>query len=203
MNDDVAELLDVVPPTAVGRKDASLVARGVRAEDLASAKAALVAVALGDAEAAAPSSAMRDRLLASVTRGGRYGVFADKVARIFDLELSVATALVEKLEDESAWMPFIVDGVQMIPVEAGPKHANAIATFVRIAPGSTFPDHTHRGNETMFVLDGGFREVAEGGAEIWRGDELYKDDGTDHELVALPGRPCVAASLVTGHADFR
>lgn len=205
MTDDLAELLDVLPPTAVGRKDASLVARGVPAEELAGAKAAVVAVALdGETPSTAPPpSNVRERLLSSMARGGRYGVFADKVARIFDLEVTVAAELVKKLEDESAWMPFIVAGVEMIPVEAGPKCANAIATFVRIAPGAKFPEHAHRGTETMFVLDGGFREVAEGGAEIWRGDELYKDDGTEHELLALPGRPCVAVSLVVGHADFR
>ena len=43
--------------------------------------------------------------------------------------------------------------------------------------------------------------VASSGVVRTRGDEL-RGDGTDHELAALPGVPCIAAVLIFGHGDF-
>jgi putative transcriptional regulator len=121
---------------------------------------------------------------------------------MFDLPVADAEALMLKIEDPAAWNPFIVAGVEMIPVMGGPKCEGAIATLVRIQPGSTFPHHTHRGDETMLVLDGGFHEPAANGEEVWRGDEIFRGDGSDHELKALPGVPCIAAVMIFGHGDF-
>jgi len=153
----------------------------------------------------APTTA-RDRLLASFERArlqGKYGIFADRVGRLFDLPLSDAEALMLKLEDPNAWMPFVVEGVEMIPVEAGAKCKGAIATLVRFKPGSSFPEHLHHGDETMLVLDGGFEEKGGAGDEVWRGDECWSADGSEHSLVALEGTPCIAAVLIHGHADFK
>jgi len=201
---DVADLLDVQSPSAIERQDAALRGAGVAPRDLAGARDALLALAAEGAPAAAPAP-LRDRLLATLGRGGKYGLFADRLARLFDISTDAAAALAKSLEDDSAWKPFIVDGVQMIPVEAGPKCAGSIATMVRLQPGAKFPEHVHHGEETMFVLDGGFCEAGEKARadfEAWRGDEVVRDDGTGHGLVALPGVPCVAAVIIFGYADF-
>lgn len=203
MGDEIAELLEVDAPSAIARRDAALTAKGLGAAELADAKTALVAVAVGTPEAAKAPAALRDRVLASMKRTGRFGMFADRLARLFDVSVSDAEALCAKLETGAEWHPFLVPGVEMIPVAAGPKHAGTVATLVRIQPGASFPEHEHRGEETMFVLDGGFRETAEGGAEVWRGDELHREDGTGHAFVALPGTPCIAAAVVSGYADFK
>jgi putative transcriptional regulator len=202
---DVADLLDVQSPSAIERQDAALRGAGVAPRDLAGARDALLALAAEGAPAAAAPAPLRDRLLATLGRGGKYGLFADRLARLFDISTDAAAALAKSLEDDSAWKPFIVDGVQMIPVEAGPKCAGSIATMVRLQPGAKFPEHVHHGEETMFVLDGGFCEAGEKARadfEAWRGDEVVRDDGTGHGLVALPGVPCVAAVIIFGYADF-
>lgn len=165
----------------------------------------MAAVALATTAPAAPPSSLRDRLLASQRRShaGKFGVFADRIARLFDLSLADAEALLARIEKPEAWAPFLVEGLEMIPVAAGPKCTGAIATLVRIQPGASFPEHAHHGDETMFVIDGGFREPSPDGEEVWRGDEVFRADGTEHALVALPGVPCIAAVLIIGHADFR
>ncbi|MBX3213032.1 MAG: cupin domain-containing protein [Labilithrix sp.] len=196
------DLLQRRLPSAVSRDDASLAESGVADADLAGTKDAVAAVGLATSPAA-PPAALRERLLASRERPGRYGIFADRVARLFDLPLADAEALMGRIESPSEWTAFLVDGLEMIPVMAGPSCAGAVATLVRIQPGATFPDHAHRGDETMLVLDGGFREPAVGGEEVWRGDEVFRGDGTEHALVALPGVPCVAAVVIFGHADLR
>lgn len=196
------EVLDILSPSALLRQDRAAAARGVPAGDLAAARGALAAVGASLAPEP-PGGGLRARLLASFSRKGRYGIFADRLARLYDLTPEAAEALVAKLEDDTAWMPFLVPGVEMIPVECGPRCAGGVATVVRLQPGTTFPEHVHRGEETMVLLDGGFREAGEGGEEAWRGDEVLRTDGTEHAFVALEGRPCVAAAIVFGVADFK
>jgi quercetin dioxygenase-like cupin family protein len=196
------DLLQRRLPSAVARDDASLASVGIANADLAGVKDAVAALGL-TASPAAPPPAVRERLLASRLRQGRFGIFADRVARMFDLPIAEAEGLMKRIEDPAAWNPFLVDGVEMIPVAAGPACANAIATLVRIQPGKSFPEHTHVGDETMLVLDGGFNEPADGGEEVWRGDEIFRGEETGHMLVALPGVPCVAAVVIFGHADFK
>lgn len=199
------DLLERRLPSALHRHDDALASAGRSDEEVASAKDALAAVALGTTSPEAPAPALRDRLLASQQRTGRFGVFADRVARLFDLPIAEAEALLGSMDSSGAWTPFLADGLEIIPVTAGRKCAGMIATLVRMQPGATFPAHEHRGNETMLVLDGGFREreTAENAEEAWRGDEIFRADGSEHALVALPGVPCIAAVLIVGHADLR
>lgn len=151
---------------------------------------------------AEPATSLRERLLASTTRAGRYGIFVDRVARLFAIPHEKAAHLLGALESEEAWKPFLVPGTEMIPVDPGAERTGAIATFVRVAPGVRFPDHVHRGVETMVVLDGGFVEPASK-IEAWRGEETVREDGTEHALLGLPGVPCIVAVLIHGHADFK
>lgn len=208
------------PPSTVTPEDEALAAIAFavrppsddwRRADVEADGAALTSVtnavaALGLDEApAAPASTLRARLLASVGRGGRYGKFCDRVARLFDLSVADAEALLARLEAGDAWSPFLVPGIDVIPVAAGPKFAGGIALIARIPPGVRFPDHVHKGEERMFILDGGLRE--DGGAEVWRGDELVSADGSAHTFVAVERDdargPCIAATLVEGVVDFR
>lgn len=152
-------------------------------------------------EEATPSPSLRDRLLASRARPGRYGIFVDRVARLFAISTEAAERLLSELEGSGPWKPFLVEGTEIIPVTPGAALEGAIATFVRVKPGARFPDHVHRGHETMLVLDGGFVEPASR-LEAWRGEETAREDGSSHALVGLPGVPCVAAVVIRGHADF-
>ena len=197
------DLLERRLPSALARHDASLAAAGIAYAEVAATKDALTAVAIAGAAPAALPSGLRNRLLASRKRNGKYGIFADRIARLFDLPLPEAEALMLRIEKPEAWTQFLIDGLEMIPLVAGPKCAGAIATLVRIQPGTRFPDHAHRGDETMVVLDGGFREPAVDGEEAWRGDELFRPDGTEHALVGLPGVPCITAVLIFGYGDFK
>lgn len=160
---------------------------------------ALASTAASEVAEAPP--ALRDRLLASRARPGKYGIFVDRVARLFALPTDAVERLLAELEGPGAWKPFLVEGTEIIPVIPGAALEGAIATFVRVQPGARFPDHVHRGHETMLVLDGGFVEPASR-LEAWRGEETAREDGSHHALLGLPGVPCIAAVLIVGHADF-
>lgn len=164
------------------------------------ALSALASAAASDA--AEPSGSLRDRLLASRDRGGKYGIFVDRIARLFALPSKEAEQLLTKIESPDEWKPFLVEGTEIIPVKTGEGLRGAIATFVKVMPGARFPDHVHHGVETMLVMDGGFVEPASK-IEAWRGEETTREDGTEHALIGLPGVPCIAAVLIIGHADFK
>jgi hypothetical protein len=150
---------------------------------------------------AAADPAQRARLIRSARQEGRYGRFADRVARLFSLPIERAQKLLLKIEDQGAFAPFMAPGLAMLPVRPGPDLEPAIAAFGLLAPGTTFPHHDHVGDEVTVVLDGGFRDL--GGREIWRGDELFKPAGSDHHFLVIGDRPCVAAVLARGGVAFR
>lgn len=188
-------------PTEVALTDDALVKSGVAPAELAAARGAVAAIGAAS-ESASPPTSLRSRLVSSLGKAGRYGKFADRLSRMFDLSLTDAEALCARIEDPSAFGPFLVPGVDVIPVTTGPRLAGAIAVIARIQPGARFPEHKHKGEETMLLLDGGLREEGEGGHEAWRGDELLSADGSGHAFVALPGQPCIAASVIEGVAEF-
>lgn len=203
-DDDSAALDELLLPVGGAseglRREDALARGGVPPEEIAATKGTLAALAAVEIDQR-PPAALRDRLLASVRRSGRYGVYTDRVARLFDLSNEVAARLVAKLEDASAWKPWM-EGMQMIPVRTGPRLGDAIGAFGRLRPGARFPLHDHVGDEVTLVLDGGFRDTHDG-RETWRGDELWKPGGSEHEFVVLPGEDCIAAVVCLGGVRFR
>jgi putative transcriptional regulator len=198
-SEDLLEsLLRPSSPSEGQRRDDALVQAGQDAAELARTRQVVAALA-AQATPEAPSAALRARLLATATRPGRFGRYADRIARIFRISIADAENALAKLDDPASFVPSGIPGVEVVPVPA-PAFPGALAVLARIAPGVTFPRHIHRGDETMLILAGGLRE--ESGIEAWPGDELQKDDGTSHAFVALNGEPCIAASLVEGTIEL-
>jgi quercetin dioxygenase-like cupin family protein len=56
------------------------------------------------------------------------------------------------------------------------------SSVVRLARGSRFPRHAHRGHEEVVVLSG---IVSIGGVELMPGDYLYTVPGEEHDVVAI------------------
>jgi putative transcriptional regulator len=163
--------------------------------------ALLFGLAAAASEPAAPDAALRARTMESASRGGKYGKFADRLARLFGVPVAHAVELLQRIEDPGVFLPFMVPGVAMFPVTPGSNYEGAVGAIGLLTPGTVFPHHAHVGDEVTLVLDGGFRD--EDGREIWRGEELYKPAGSDHEFVVIGERPCVAAVLALGGVTFR
>lgn len=151
-------------------------------------------------DAMEPPPGVLARVVAEMEGPGRFARFAGKVAAFFDLTREKALAVLESLSDPGAWQPGPAEGIQVLPVEAGPAKAGMLAAFVRVPPGARFPRHTHHGHEWNLVLEGGFRE--DSGHEVWPGEVLEKDESTTHDFVALEGPACIAAALLNGELSF-
>ena len=171
-----------------------------RAPEQARLRATIASVGMA-LEPSAPASDLRVRIVASSRVGGRYGIFADRIARLFDLPLDAAREYLARIERPEEWGPGPMDGVAILPVTTGPLRADALATFTRFEPGVVFPFHAHVGGEVTLVVEGGFRDAS--GVEIWRGDELYKPPGSEHDFVVLSGGICIAAAVAIGGIDLR
>jgi hypothetical protein len=199
--DLLATLLEPCVPSAAVRRDAALVASGEPAGEVAAAKQVAVAVAMGEPRQAPPSE-LRARVLTSAGRGGRFGRYADRVARLFGMTGEAAAQLLSSLEDPASFGPSFLPGLGMVKVTAATA-PQGMAAILRLEPSTRFPRHAHVGGaETMLVLAGGLREEGAGDGEVWRGDEITRPDGSAHSLVALEGEPCIVATVVQGSIDL-
>jgi putative transcriptional regulator len=139
-----------------------------------------------------PDPALWRRLEHSI-REGRLAPFTARVARILDVSLELAGQLLDAIDDAARWVPGPAVGVTLLHIEGGPRVAGAVAGFVRVEPGASFPQHTHVGEETVLVLQG--RYASDSGQQARRG-ELQMKAGSTHSVAALEGPPLVYLSVV-------
>lgn len=196
------ELADYVLGTLVGERakfvEAHLAGcKGCRAE-AGTLKKATDALALSVPRVVPPRGPL-DGLLTQLQGGGRFVHFVPALSELFDIPENQVRALLDPLLDPSAWQPGPADGVELIPVEVGPRLQGAMAGFVRIQPGAVFPRHRHEGEELNLLLQGGFRE---NGRDVWRGDLVREPDGSQHSQLGLPGIECIAASVLQGQIQL-
>ncbi len=180
---NVRELLPLYALDALEPDEAREVERAIAADPaLASeldayrdAAHSLVAVA-----PQAPALDVKARLLASVG-GGRFERFATRMAQLFDVTLDRARELLGLVERAASWeapMP----GIGLVHFDGGPACATADCGFIRLAPGCTFPWHTHRGEEVSVILTGTLRDHE--GRLLRPGDELVQASGSQHDITA-------------------
>jgi len=126
----------------------------------------------------APSADVRTRLLASVG-GGRFERFAARMSSLLDVTIDRARELLGLVERGASWESPI-PGIGLVHFDGGPACATADCGFIRIAPGCTFPWHTHRGEEVSVILTGTLRDHE--GRLLRPGDELVQVSGSQHDI---------------------
>jgi hypothetical protein len=88
-----------------------------------------------------PPAALRDRILLDAGRTNRFERFVDQASRIADLDTEKMRPLLAKIDDLSSWEESPLSGVFFFPLQGGPATADAIVGFIKIKPGSSFPEH--------------------------------------------------------------
>ena len=68
-------------------------------------------------------------------------------------------------------------------------------TLLRIGAGRSIPRHTHRGEEMLLVLTGGFSD--EHGHYV-RGDVCFADESVEHHPIADPDGECLCLAVTEG-----
>jgi putative transcriptional regulator len=201
---DVRELLPLYALGILDPDEHDIVERAVAADPALLAEL----VSLQDVAAqmiAAPSPVepgpdVKLQLMASIG-GGRFDKFATRTASLFDVSVERAHELLALAERMSQWVePIPGIGIQLIHFQGGPKYMTADCGFVRIAPGATFPPHTHLGDEYTLVLVGTLVDHTNG-RTLGPGDEMTQSAGeTPHHISAGPEEVVMLTLEVEGIA---
>jgi len=176
---DVRELLPLYALGALEPDEAEAVERAVDADPTLAAE---LDAYLDLVPAVEPAPDVKARLLASVG-GGRFEKFADRMAKLLDVTVDRARELLALIERPASWFTDPrIPGVTLIHFEGGPACAAADCGFVRIAPGCTFPWHTHLGEEVAVILSGEMRD--HDGNVMRAGDEMRHPQAHHDQLTA-------------------
>lgn len=188
---DVRELLPLYALGVLDADEAQVVERAVAADPaLAAELAALEAAGEALITPVAPPPAVLSRLMASVG-GGRFETWSTRMASLFDVTVERARELLGLIERPASWedqMP----GLALVHFDGGPAYAAADCGFVRLAPGTAFPHHTHLGEEVSLILAGALRDHT--GRTYGPGDEITSAEGSEHDVVSVGVEDCVYAA---------
>jgi putative transcriptional regulator len=178
---DVRELLPLYALGVLEPDEVAVVERAVAADPGLAAELAEYRMAAEEmVEPVTASPSVKARLMGSVG-GGRFEKFSARMAQIFDVTVDRARELLGLVERSASWEN-PVPGIGLVHFDGGPACAVADCGFIRIAPGCTFPWHTHRGDELTIVLAGTLRD--HGGRMFKPGDELLHTAGSEHDIAA-------------------
>ena len=188
---DVKELLPLYALGVLDSAEAQAVERAVAGDPvLAEELASFQDSANEMIEPIAPSPAVKARLLASIG-GGAYEKFSTRMASLFDVSVDRAREFLGLIERPASWNPEI-PGIDLVHFEGGPAYAAADCGFIRLAPGTTFPPHTHLGEEVSLVITGTLQDHE--GRLYKPGDELVQALDSQHHITAVGGEVCIFAA---------
>ena len=141
-------------------------------------------------------SALRARLVDTIGRTHRFDDLEDVVAEMADLSIERTRELLLDVDRAHVWEPGITPEITLRHFEGGPKVRNAVTGLVRIAPGGTFPQHSHVGDERVLVLQGAFEDDD---GHVYRAGEMAPQPaGSAHSFRAVGPLPLVTVAIVEG-----
>jgi putative transcriptional regulator len=113
-----------------------------------------------------------------------------------DLPFEGVKNILSQVDDRAHWEPAPLPGVQLMHFAGGPATAGADVGLVRIEPDLRFPKHRHKGEERLFVIEGGY--VDSSGQTYGPGDIQVMQPNTTHDYTVLPGGLLAALVLYEG-----
>lgn len=191
MTGNVRELLPLYALGILEPDEAKVVEHAIASDaTLASELAAYQETASSLVTPIAPPPEVKARLLASVG-GGRFEKFADRMSTLFDVTVERAREFLGLIERPASWEA-AMPGIGLVHFDGGAAYAAADCGFVRLAPGATFPLHTHRGEEVSLIIAGQLRDHE--GRVLSTGDELVQAEGSNHHITAVGDVECIFAA---------
>ena len=195
MTGDVRELLPLYALGILETEEALVVERAVASDAALAAELASyrqTVDAIDTAIRVSPPPEVERRLIASIG-GGRFEAFSARMARMFDVTVDRARELLGLIDRPASWIAQPVPGLHFVDFEGGPTTAAADCGFVRLAPGATFPPHTHLGQEATMILSGRVHDPTND-QTIGPGEDYVRTEGTTHYVVCIGDEDCIYAT---------
>lgn len=126
----------------------------------------------------------------------RYAPFFDRLGRLWDLPEARVVQVLERSRDEREWRRAPLPGLKLLRLDGGPRAADANCYLAHFAPGLTFPEHRHRGHESVLLLEGSYTDRT--GKVFRSGDAHEMGEGSEHGFVVAADEPCIAAACHHG-----
>lgn len=142
----------------------------------------------------APPSGLRARFMARAGGADRFSPFLDRLITLFDLPEAETQREIDAILDPKAEWEELVPGCTFRDFDGGPQLGDAHAGLIRVAPGGTFPNHSHVGEERVLMLQGRVRDTD--GKEYRAGDSMVMADGSTHELSVVGDQEVIYAAVV-------
>lgn len=140
-------------------------------------------MAVAAIESRAPQASVKKRIFTGLSSQNRFAHHAGAVGRLTDWSEEEGLSYLARIDSEG-WEASDVPGAEVIHLKGKGPSAAAIVGFVRVAQGSTFIEHTHLGQEQVYVLQGRF---IDGPQEYGPGDVATMEAGSSHGFAVLPG----------------
>ena len=164
---------------------ALLVALGLSEEETAEAELRAARAHVAEVSellpAVPPSARARARFMLALAEGQPYAGLLGPLAALADMAQAAMRDLLSSLSDAASWRPGPAPGIDIVHIPAGPRLAGAICGFVRLSAGTTFPAHTHLGEETVIIMQGTMHIGTE---SFSAGAKVVAAEGTRHEVRA-------------------
>jgi quercetin dioxygenase-like cupin family protein len=147
-----------------------------------------------------PSPSARARLVDALGGVDRFAPFLDDLTRLFELPAAAIRGLLARIDGqewETAVLGVPLQGAELFHFAVGPNLAatGAAGGVLRLRPEVVFPQHSHHGNETTFVLEGGY---CVDGRVHGPGSTIEMSAGSQHDYRSAPGRDLVLMVLHRG-----
>jgi mannose-6-phosphate isomerase-like protein (cupin superfamily) len=140
---------------------------------------------------AVPDPGVKARLMASIGES-RFERFSGQLAKLYDVTVDRARELLGLMERKASW-EHAMPGLGLVHFDGGPAYAAADCGFIRLTPGTSFPHHTHMGEEVSLILAGEIQDKQTG--VIYRaGDEVVKPLDTEHDVVSVGHEDAIYAA---------
>jgi hypothetical protein len=120
----------------------------------------------------------------------RYAPFYDRLGSLWDLPEEKVVAALSRARDQREWRRAPLPGLKVLRLEGGPKALGATLYMAHFAAGLSFPEHRHRGQESVLLLEGSYTD--RGGRRYRSGDIHEMSEGSEHGFV-VGDEPCIAA----------
>jgi quercetin dioxygenase-like cupin family protein len=137
--------------------------------------------------ASEPDPRIRSRLLEALGGPERYTLFANDVARAFDVSVEHARTALRAIADASAWRPGAIPGSRVLAAAELAENGTVIAD---LPLGMYIPVHAHAERELTFVLDGALLDDAQ--QRFGPGELLDMPVGTAHSITVVGEHACLA-----------